>query len=66
LGLLGIGVPNALLLGVLAGVLRFVPYVGVWIAALFASLLAAAVDPGWALLLETLALFVLVETLAGC
>jgi predicted PurR-regulated permease PerM len=65
LGLLGIGVPNALLLGVLAGVLRFVPYVGVWIAALFASLLAAAVDPGWALLLETLALFVLVETLAS-
>jgi predicted PurR-regulated permease PerM len=64
-GLLLIGVPNALLWGVLAGALRFVPYVGVWIAALFSTLLAAAVDPGWALVLETVALFVAVELIAG-
>ena len=40
-------VPQALLCGVLAGVMRFVPYVGVGIAALFAAALALAVDPGW-------------------
>jgi hypothetical protein len=42
-----------------------VPYIGVWIAALFAALLAAAVDPGWTLTLATLGLFVIVELLAG-
>jgi len=45
----------------LTGVLRFVPYVGVWIAALFSALLAAAVVPGWTLAIGTLALFVTVE-----
>jgi predicted PurR-regulated permease PerM len=65
MGLLAIGVPNALLWGVLAGALRFVPYVGVWIAALFSTVLAAAVDPGWSLALETVALFVTVELIAG-
>ena len=65
IGLRLIGVPNPLLWGALAAVLRFVPYVGVWIAALFASLLAAAVDPGWSLALTTLGLFVVVELIAG-
>jgi predicted PurR-regulated permease PerM len=65
LGLIIIGLPHALLWGALAAVLRFVPYVGVWIAALFAAVLAAAVDPGWALSIATLGLFVIVELLAG-
>lgn len=65
LGLIVVGLPHALLWGALAGVLRFVPYVGVWIAALFAALLAAAVDPGWALSIATLGLFIIVELLAG-
>ena len=38
IGLAIVGLPHALLWGALAGVLRFVPYVGVWIAALFATL----------------------------
>jgi len=38
-----------LLWGALPACLRFVPYVGVWIAALFAGGVAAAVDPGWTL-----------------
>ncbi|HUA78963.1 MAG TPA: AI-2E family transporter, partial [Dyella sp.] len=46
-------------------VLRFVPYVGVWIAALLAALLAAAVTPGWSLLWLTLGLFVVVEMLVS-
>ncbi|HWS70415.1 MAG TPA: AI-2E family transporter [Steroidobacteraceae bacterium] len=65
LGLVIVGLPHALLWGALAAVLRFVPYVGVWIAALFAAVLAAAVDPGWTLSIATLGLFVIVELLAG-
>ena len=65
IGLMIVGLPHAMLWGVLAGVLRFVPYVGVWIAALFASLLAAAVVPGWELAAATIALFLIVELLAG-
>jgi predicted PurR-regulated permease PerM len=65
IGLSVIGLPHPLLWAALAGVLRFVPYVGVWIAALCATLLAAAVDPGWILALTTFALFVIVELIAG-
>jgi predicted PurR-regulated permease PerM len=65
IGLGIVGLPHALLWGTLAGLLRFVPYVGVWIAALFAALLSAAVDPGWTLTLVTVGLFVIVELLAG-
>src|SRR4029077_4197901 len=43
LGLAVLGVPHATLWGALATVLRFVPYVGVWLAALLASALAIAV-----------------------
>jgi hypothetical protein len=65
IGLSVIGLPQPLLWAALAAVLRFVPYVGVWIAALCATLLAAAVDPGWILALTTLGLFVVVELIAG-
>ncbi len=64
-GLAVLGLPHALLWAALAGTLRFVPYVGVWIAALFATVMAAAVDPGWTLSIATLALFVIVELIAG-
>src|SRR5215213_648171 len=50
LGLWLIGVPSAVLWGILAGVLRFVPYIGTFIAAAFPLALAAAVDPGWSML----------------
>ena len=46
IGLAIIGVPGALLFGVLTALLRFVPYVGTWIAALVAVVFAAAVGPG--------------------
>jgi predicted PurR-regulated permease PerM len=65
IGLSIVGLPHPLLWATLAGVLRFVPYVGVWIAALCSVLLAAAVDPGWTLALTTLGLFVVVELIAG-
>jgi len=63
LGLLGL--PHAMLWAALTAVLRFVPYVGVWIAALFSATLAVAVVPGWSLAIFTLGLFVLVEVIAG-
>jgi len=64
-GLALIGIPSAILWGILAGVLRFVPYIGAAIAALFPLALAVAVDPGWSMLLWTLALFVVVEPIVG-
>jgi predicted PurR-regulated permease PerM len=64
-GLTIIGLPHGVLWGAFAGVLRFVPYVGVWIAALFCTVLAAAVDPGWTLAIATVGLFVVVELIAG-
>jgi hypothetical protein len=51
--------------GALATLLRFVPYVGIWLAALLATVLAIAVAPGWSLAISTLGLFVFVELIAG-
>ena len=56
-GLYLIGVPNATLWGALSGILRFIPYVGTWIAAVFPTILALAVSPGWSMVLLTLGLF---------
>ena len=64
-GLWLIGVPSAILWGILAAVLRFVPYIGAAIAAAFPLALAVAVDPTWSMLLWTLALFVVVEPVVG-
>jgi predicted PurR-regulated permease PerM len=65
LGLAVLGVPQAALWGALATLLRFVPYVGVWLAALLASALAIAIVPGWSLALSTLGLFIAVELIAA-
>lgn len=46
-GLYAFGVPNAVLWGILGGVLRFVPYVGAWLAAAMPLLLSMAVFEGW-------------------
>ncbi len=61
LGLWLIGVPNALLWGLLTLVLRFVPYIGSVLAAAFPLFLAFAVSPDWSAVLWTLALFAVVE-----
>jgi predicted PurR-regulated permease PerM len=57
--------PQALLCGTLAGVMRFVPYVGVAIAALFAAVLALAVDSGWTMAVSTAGLFILLDIIVG-
>jgi AI-2E family transporter len=64
-GLWLIGIPSAILWGILAAALRFVPYIGAVIAAAFPLALAVAVDPGWLMLLWTLALFLVVEPVVG-
>jgi predicted PurR-regulated permease PerM len=63
--LMVIGVPGAVLWGVLAGLMRFVPYVGTPIAALPPIALAAAVDPGWSMALWTAAFYLVGEALMG-
>ena len=65
IGLWLIGVPSPALWGVFAALMRFVPYIGSFIAAAFPIMLAAAVDPGWSMALLTLALFLLGEPLMG-
>lgn len=64
-GLWLIGVPGAFLWGMLAAVMRYVPYVGPMISAVFPLTLAFAVDPGWDLLLWTLGLIVVLELISN-
>lgn len=65
IGLELIGVPSAPLWGLLAMILRFVPYIGALISAIFPLILAAAVGSGWEMLVLTALLFVALEFLAG-
>jgi predicted PurR-regulated permease PerM len=65
IGLWLIGVPSALLWGILSTILRFVPYLGAILSAIFPIVIAAAVDPGWTMLAWTAALFLIAEPLAG-
>jgi predicted PurR-regulated permease PerM len=65
LGLSLIGIPSAVLWGILAAVLRFVPYIGSIISAAFPLALAVAVDPGWSMLAWTAALFFVTEPIVS-
>jgi predicted PurR-regulated permease PerM len=65
LGLAVIGIPNAALWGGLVLVLRFIPYLGILVAAAFPVALAIAVDPGWSLMLWTILLFLGIETVVS-
>jgi predicted PurR-regulated permease PerM len=64
-GLYFIGVPNPLLWGILGALLRFVPYVGSWIAAALPVVLAAAVEPGWSMAIWTAVLYAVTELIMG-
>ena len=64
-GLWLIGVPSPILWGILAGLMRFVPYFGALIAGVLPVALAAAVDPGWSMALMVVALFLVCEPLMG-
>lgn len=64
-GLWIMGMPSPVLWGVFSALMRFVPYIGSFIAAAFPIMLAAAVDPGWSMVLMTAALFLIGEPLMG-
>ena len=64
-GLSVIGLPHPIVWAALTTLLRFVPYVGIWIAALCSAVLAAAVDAGWSMAIATVGLFVVVELIAS-
>ncbi|HMB95707.1 MAG TPA: AI-2E family transporter, partial [Tepidisphaeraceae bacterium] len=53
--------PSFLLWGLLCGLLRFIPYIGPWIAAIFPLSVAFAVYPGYSVFLSVIAMFVIVE-----
>ena len=61
LGGLAIGLPYAFLWGSLAAVLRFIPYVGPWAAAILVTLAGLAVFEGWLQPVLIAAMFVALE-----
>jgi predicted PurR-regulated permease PerM len=65
IGLHFIGLPNALLWGVIAAVLRFLPYVGPPIGALLPTVLSLAVFDGWARSLMVIGLFLVIEIIVA-
>ncbi len=65
LGLWAFGIPSPAMWGVLAGLLRFVPYIGPILAAVPPIVLAAATATGWWKAGEVALLFVIVEPLTG-
>lgn len=56
-GLLAMNVPFALLWGLIAATLRFIPYIGPWIGAVFPITISLATSDGW---MQPIAVFVFV------
>jgi predicted PurR-regulated permease PerM len=65
IGLFLIGIPNAFLWAVLTLVLRFLPYVGLWISAFFPVVLSIAISAGWREPVLTLALYGVLEVITN-
>jgi predicted PurR-regulated permease PerM len=65
IGVFLIGIPNALLWGVIAGIFRIVPYVGALSATAFPLILALAIFHGWGPPLLLMFLFALLELSAS-
>ncbi len=64
LGLMAIGVPNAPLWGLLFFVMRFIPFLGVWLALILPLMVAFATTDGWTAPLLVLGLFAVVDVAA--
>jgi hypothetical protein len=60
-GLLIIGVPGAILWGLMIMLFRYIPFVGGLLVACMPFLLAFAVDTGWGMLLASIALFLVID-----
>jgi predicted PurR-regulated permease PerM len=61
IGLSWIGIPNAILWAILTLVLRFLPYVGIWISAFFPLALSVAISTSWREPVLTFVLYALLE-----
>jgi methylmalonyl-CoA mutase cobalamin-binding subunit len=64
-GLFVIGIPNAILWGLLGTALRFIPYIGPWIAALIPILLSLAISTGWTKPIATVGMFITLELIVN-
>lgn len=64
-GLLIIGVPYALLWGLCAGVFRYIPYIGPWMAALLPMSVSLITSPAWTQVLLVLGLFLVLELVSN-
>jgi len=65
IGLYALGVPNAALWGLLATLLRFIPYIGAWIAAVMPIAVAFAISDDWSLVIWTIGIFVVLELVSN-
>ena len=63
--LAAIGLPSPLLWGILAGLMRFVPFIGTPIAIAPPLLLGAGVQPGWSTAISVLGVFILCGLVMG-
>ena len=60
-----LGLPNPELWGMLAFLLRFIPYVGALGSALFPTMVAVAVFPGWSKAIEVIVSFMVLDQIAA-
>ena len=65
IGLFLVGVEYALLWGFLAAALRYIPYIGAWIAAVPPIILSVAMDKGWVQPLMVVGLVILMELITS-
>lgn len=65
LGLAAIGVPNAIMWGVLSFSLRFLPYIGPWMSAIMPLAVSIADSEGWSQPFMVLGLFIVLELIVN-
>jgi predicted PurR-regulated permease PerM len=65
LSLFFLGVPYALLWAFLIAVLRFIPYIGIWVAAAFPLAVSLATSSNWTQPLAVMGIFAIFEPLVG-
>ena len=65
IGLWALGIPNAILWGLLTLVLRFVPYIGAIIGMILPLFLALAIAPGWSLVIWVGVLYLVTELVSN-
>ena len=64
-GLYLIGIPNPILWGCFAAILRFIPYIGSWVAAIIPIAISFIITDTWSVPLLTISLFILLEVITA-